>query len=378
MATLQKSIPASVSCVLQPGPAWPWTIPNQSAAEDADVVQGRIFWLPVEEDLPKGAVERVHSKGFVEGVYGHPVVIVSRPAVDSHTADFQIVKFFFRRFSDAANMPKISSLQRKTIGGLYHITANDFHISRRAGHIPITQSSKRSCANSKTTMKQLPTLRLVKGARLPPDSYVDVWNVYKIDWSLLKVYTNPETSNVNQFRFGHKSTRRLLARTTILTKYEPGTQHQTQSMQDPERTNSWSDIAHTMPVLQKSVSEPVWISAKGAPTIRARRFSDSETRSVTSWRCCGAGSSRTSLWSSDDVQKSGGNPPSKASSDIAGETAAYSPVTWVIRHPLDCLFKRGVAGCRSSRMTRINPRKREKSQLWVNAKGAMAVIVASI
>lgn len=92
MATLLKSVASSISCVLQQGPEWSWTMPNsQLAAEDADVVQGRIFWLPAEEDLPKGAVERVHGKGVVESIYGHPVVIVSRPVEDSHTAHFQIV-----------------------------------------------------------------------------------------------------------------------------------------------------------------------------------------------------------------------------------------------------------------------------------------------
>lgn len=92
MTTLQKSVASSISCVLQQGPEWSWTMPNhQSAAEDDHVVQGRIFWLPAAEDLPKRAVQRVHGKGVVEGVYGHPVVIVSRPAEDNSIAHFQIV-----------------------------------------------------------------------------------------------------------------------------------------------------------------------------------------------------------------------------------------------------------------------------------------------
>ena len=95
MATIQKSVASSISCVLQQGPEWSWTMPNhQSAAEDVDVVQGRIFWLPAEEDLPKRAVERVNGRGVVESIYRHPVVIVSRPAEDSQTAHFQIVSFF--------------------------------------------------------------------------------------------------------------------------------------------------------------------------------------------------------------------------------------------------------------------------------------------
>lgn len=272
-------------------------------------------------------------------------------------------------------MSKISSLQRKTVGDLYNIS-NEFHIGRRAGHIPITPPLDHSHASLQTTKKQFPTLRLVNGARLRSESYINIWNVYKIDWSLLRVYTNSETPDVEQFRFGHKSTRRLLTKTGILTKYEPGTQHRTHSRQTLERTDSWSDIVYTMPMMQKSISEPVWVSAEHVQPADARRFSDSETRSSRSCSCSRTCDSRKSFRLSGDAQKSG-YPPSKAPSDTVDGAMAHSPITWVIRHPLDCLFRRGADGCRSSMATRIHPR-REKSQLWVNAKGAMAVIIASI
>lgn len=68
---------------------------NQVTVKDVDVVQGRIFWLPAEEDLPRQAVKRAHGAGIFEGIYGHPVVIVSRPTEDNHIAHFQIVRNMF-------------------------------------------------------------------------------------------------------------------------------------------------------------------------------------------------------------------------------------------------------------------------------------------
>ena len=56
---------------------------------DADVVPGRILWLPSREELPERAVRRAHGKGAVEdGIYQHPVVVVSRLA---HVVHFQLV-----------------------------------------------------------------------------------------------------------------------------------------------------------------------------------------------------------------------------------------------------------------------------------------------
>jgi hypothetical protein len=56
---------------------------------DADVVPGRIMWLPSREELPERAVRRAHGKGAVEdGIYQHPVVVVARLA---HVVHFQLV-----------------------------------------------------------------------------------------------------------------------------------------------------------------------------------------------------------------------------------------------------------------------------------------------
>jgi hypothetical protein len=42
----------------------------QRQVVDADVVPGRILWLPLREMLPERAVRRAHGKGAVEdGIY---------------------------------------------------------------------------------------------------------------------------------------------------------------------------------------------------------------------------------------------------------------------------------------------------------------------
>jgi hypothetical protein len=54
-----------------------------------DVAPGRILWLPLQEELPEGAVRRAYGKGAVEdGIYQHPVVVVARFADVVH---FQLV-----------------------------------------------------------------------------------------------------------------------------------------------------------------------------------------------------------------------------------------------------------------------------------------------
>jgi hypothetical protein len=52
------------------------------------------MWLPALEDLPERAVRRAHGKGAVEeGIYNHPVVVVSRPLDDERCVHFHLVSF---------------------------------------------------------------------------------------------------------------------------------------------------------------------------------------------------------------------------------------------------------------------------------------------
>jgi hypothetical protein len=56
------------------------------------VTQGTVLWLPAKEDLPERAVRRAHGKGAIEeGIFNHPIVVVSRPKDESHTIHFHLV-----------------------------------------------------------------------------------------------------------------------------------------------------------------------------------------------------------------------------------------------------------------------------------------------
>jgi hypothetical protein len=92
MANSRAYTPLNIGYTLQPESSSSPTIrKDQIGAEDTDAVQGRVFWLPVEEELPRRAIRRAHGKGVVEGIYGHPVVVISRPADQSQIVHFHVV-----------------------------------------------------------------------------------------------------------------------------------------------------------------------------------------------------------------------------------------------------------------------------------------------
>lgn len=67
---------------------------------------------------------------------------------------------------------------------------------------------------------------LAGNALLRWDSYVNLRHVYKVDWSYLKTYANPDTPSNSDYRFERESTIRMLAKGKLLTTYETGMQVQ--------------------------------------------------------------------------------------------------------------------------------------------------------
>jgi hypothetical protein len=64
--------------------------------DDYHNLQGRVLWLPAKEDLPERAVRRAHGKGAIEeGIFDHPVVVVSRPLANDHVVHFHLVSVTF-------------------------------------------------------------------------------------------------------------------------------------------------------------------------------------------------------------------------------------------------------------------------------------------
>jgi len=118
---------------------------------------------------------------------------------------------------------KITSLQGRRLDQLYS-KSNEFHASRRSWFLPVAPTPPHPDAISKKTKKRFPTLLLADGATLRWDSYVNIRHVYKIDLSLLRTYSNPDTPTVEAYNFERESTIRMLAKGKGLTLYEPGPQ----------------------------------------------------------------------------------------------------------------------------------------------------------
>lgn len=118
---------------------------------------------------------------------------------------------------------QITSFQGKKLHEIYG-KPNEFHTSRRSWYLPISPAPDHPDANSKKSKKRFPTLDLASGAALRWDSYVNLRHVYKIDWSLLRPYSNPDTPWSLYYRFERESMIRMLAKGRILTTYEAGTQ----------------------------------------------------------------------------------------------------------------------------------------------------------
>jgi hypothetical protein len=167
-----------------------------------------IFFLPAETDLPRKAVRRAHGKGRIEDkIHDHPVVVISRPAQESNIVHFHL----------------ITSLKGKSLNQVYD-EAVPAQASRRTWYLPIAPTPDHPDAISKKTKKRFPTLMLANEAMLKRNSWVNIRHVYKINASLLKPYTNPDTPETEVYRFEQQSMVRMLAKCNTLVDYEPGPQ----------------------------------------------------------------------------------------------------------------------------------------------------------
>jgi hypothetical protein len=87
-ATLSASPPRRFSGERQT-PSFP---SSGTSNDEKDITQGRVCWLPPKEELPERAVRRAHGKGAIEeGIYNHPIVVVSRPADEHDIVHFHLV-----------------------------------------------------------------------------------------------------------------------------------------------------------------------------------------------------------------------------------------------------------------------------------------------
>jgi hypothetical protein len=209
--------------------------------------------------------------------------------------------------------------------------------------------------------KRYPTLVLAGGAALRWDSYVNIRHVYKIDWSLLKAYTNSESTDTGTFRLRRESMIRMLAKGKTLTLYEPGPQFQSLR---PER----------------KISEPRHISSEAGEPIKEtsqRRRSLASIVPIHDSGTCAAPQADFRKASYDPEQRAG--PPPK----VPPDTGRTPLMRATLSRPFDLLlgsFKPiGTALSQKPVVMWLDATAgRSLSRVWVDMKGATAVILASI
>jgi hypothetical protein len=260
-------------------------------------LQGMIFFLPKEEELPVGALERGHKTKnwkFEGRVHYHPVVIVSHPKEESNKVYVMLVRITpsteaepvvdivqITSFQGAtldeiypldeskaeqsnpqAKQPKFKAKQSRARGKDSDSTLNpaDFNEGRRSWYLPIAPSPDHPDATSKGKAKIFPTLELAHGETLRKPSYVDIRHIYKIDFSLLQPYFHPQRPNSKIFRLALRSRQQLVSRCKALVHYEAGPQFKNEGLQrsnsEPASQSKPSNQRSEEDVLQSGLLNP--------------------------------------------------------------------------------------------------------------------------
>jgi hypothetical protein len=125
---------------------------------------------------------------------------------------------------------------------------------------------------------------------------VNLRHVYKIEWSYLKPYSNPDTPERNAFRLDRESLVRLLAKTRTLTNYEPGPQYQTrrrtvpliQTQEQPTDYSPGAQEGDFDPQSPKSISDGSSVISSGysglSPILQSDFGSAGNTAERSTWR----------------------------------------------------------------------------------------------
>jgi hypothetical protein len=256
--------------------------------------------------------------------------------------------------------------------------SNDFHTRRRSWYLPIAPTSDHPDATSKNTKKRFPTLELAHGARLRSDSYVNIRHVYSVKWSLLKEYTNCEIPTAQGFRFESESTIKLLAKGKLLTKYESGTQDQKAVAGYSVRDTNRDGPQRATEEMKRSMLEPMHAPTHIGQKIRDQESSVSDTDPTRSAVYLGTPDPSRSDFRASGLEKYRiAGTPRKVPPDNEMEMRMAGSV-W---QPADRLLKRVAAGFEGKRpVATFDPMviRRPMSQFWLDAKGVMAVTIASV
>ncbi|EAT87324.1 hypothetical protein HBI56_169750 [Parastagonospora nodorum] len=173
----------------------------------SEVVPGAIFYLPAKDKLPPDAVLPVlvtppantkHSKeSAASGIYNHPVVIIT------------------------------SYHNNSSLDTVYTGSKTWTKTKLRCGHLPIHPNGPHPDRDEskKKSAKRLPTLFLADDLELKTKhSWVNIYDVYKMEISLLAPYWRVKDEEKTVYRLGSQSVDQMRSRCKHLRDYKPGEQ----------------------------------------------------------------------------------------------------------------------------------------------------------
>lgn len=176
--------------------------------------------------------------------------------------------------------------------------------------------------------------------------------MYKIDWTLLKPYSNLNTPKVTTFRLERESTVRMVAKGKVLTLYEPSEQVQVPGLYTrktaPPRLSTSIDPSSKIERSifgtdsqdsgDESVPSPIATRAHTSPTA-TRKPTSPTTRQISTSLTAAQTPTAFSL----GPRKDSGNADRSASSSPGGPTDPRSKRSFLAR-VLDRLFQRRQRG----------------------------------
>jgi hypothetical protein len=209
--------------------------------------------------------------------------------------------------------------------------------------------------------KRYPTLVLAGGAALRWDSYVNIRHVYKIDWSLLKAYTKSESADTGIFRLRRESMIRMLAKGKTLTLYEPGPQFQ--SLSSERKTSEPRHISGEVDEVIKEISQ--------------RRQSLALIAPIHDLGTCAAPQADFQRANYDAEQRAG--PPPKVPPDADRTPLMRATLSLPFDLLLGVLKPIRTASSQKPVVMSLDATVEQPlHRFWVDVKGAIAVILASI
>jgi len=241
--------------------------------------------------------------------------------------------------------------------------SNKYNTIRRSWHLPIAPTPDHPDATNRKTRKRFPTLVLANGAALKSNSYVNVRYVYEINWSLLRLYTPLDMPNMEDSRFELESLIRMLHKSKLVCEYEPGQQFSNGVVMD------------------SPAAEPIRASTEDMATGDESEPDDETFKAgLSSVQPAISNHAQSDFWLTSSIGYRVIGPFPEIPPDTEVKSTINSSRRRIVGFPFDRMLSQAGDGVEGMLIRRsFDPAlRRPMGQFWVDAKGVMAVFIASV